>query len=116
MSGSPTRKEITLETPFFSSESEAYMVTHMNADHADANLLYVKIYGHLEQATAARMVRLDKGGMELDVTLPEGSRRIRIAFDHHLQDEADAQRTLVAMAMQARDRLPPRPRTSVEYS
>ena len=99
-------KDITLESQFFSSESESYMVTHMNTDHADANLMYVKIYGHLEQATAAQMVRLDKEGMDLDVTLPEGSRRIRIVFDHRLHDEADAQRTLVAMAMQARDRLP----------
>ena len=106
MSGSPVGKEIILERQCFSSESESYMITHMNADHADANLMYVKIYGHLEQATAARMVRLDKEGMELDVTLPEGSRRISIVFDHRLHDEADAQRTLVAMAMQARDRLP----------
>jgi putative heme iron utilization protein len=99
-------KEITLESTCFSSESESYMVTHMNADHADANLMYVKIYGHLEQATAALMVRLDKEGMDLDVTLPEGSKRIRIVFDHRLHDEADAQRTLVAMAVQARDHLP----------
>jgi putative heme iron utilization protein len=73
----------------------------MNADHADSNLMYVKVYGNLWSATTARMVTLDKEGMDLEVTVPEGSQRIRIPFDHHLADEADAQRTLVAMSRHA---------------
>ena len=52
-------------------------------------------------ATAARMVALDKVGMDLEVTVPEGMQRLRIPFDHCLQDEADAQRTLVAMSRHA---------------
>jgi putative heme iron utilization protein len=47
------------------------------------------------------MVTLDKDGMDLEVTIPNGTQRIRIPFDHHLEDEADAQRTLVAMARYA---------------
>ena len=63
--------------------------------------MYVKIYGNLWSATAARMVTLDKEGMDLEVTVPDGTRRLRIAFDHRLADEADAQRTLVAMSRHA---------------
>jgi putative heme iron utilization protein len=77
------------------------MITHMNTEHADANLLYVQVYGHLGQATAARILVLDKDGMELDVTLPEGTTRLRLPFDHRLHDEKDAERTLVAMARYA---------------
>ncbi|MBM3226158.1 MAG: DUF2470 domain-containing protein [Candidatus Tectomicrobia bacterium] len=77
------------------------MMDHMNTDHADSNLMYVKVYGNLWEATAAHMVVLDKAGMELDVTLPDGAQRLRIAFDHRLQDEGDAQRTLVAMSRHA---------------
>jgi putative heme iron utilization protein len=90
-----------MQSPGFAPESERYMLDHMNADHADSNLMYVKVYGSLWQATAARMVALDKAGMDLEVTLPEGSQRLRIPFDHRLQDEADAQRTLVAMSRHA---------------
>jgi hypothetical protein len=39
--------------------------------------------------------------MDLDVTVPDGIRRLRIPFDHRLEDEADAQRTLVAMSRHA---------------
>jgi putative heme iron utilization protein len=49
------------------------------------------------------MMALDKEGMELDVTLPDGIRRIRIPFEHRLQDEGDAQQTLVEMSFNARD-------------
>jgi putative heme iron utilization protein len=85
----------------FAPESERYMIEHMNADHADANLLYVKVYGHLWSAVAARMVTLDREGMDLEVTLADQRIRLRIPFDHCLHDEADAQRTLVAMARHA---------------
>jgi putative heme iron utilization protein len=77
------------------------MIDHMNNDHADANLMYVKVYGHLWDATAARLLTLDKTGMELEVTAPGGSHRLRLAFDHRLQDEKDAERTLIAMARHA---------------
>ena len=77
------------------------MIEHMNADHADSNLMYVKVYGHLWRATAARLVTLDKEGMNLEVTVPVGVQRIRLTFDHRLQDEADAQCTLVAMSRHA---------------
>ena len=90
-----------MQSPGFEPESERYMMDHMNADHADSNLMYVKVYGSLWSATAARMVALDKAGMDLEVTVPEGSQRLRIPFDHRLQDEAEAQRTLVAMSRHA---------------
>jgi len=90
-----------MQSPSFAPESERYMMDHMNADHADSNLMYVKVYGNLWNATAARMVTLDREGMDLEVTVPDGNQRIRIAFDHRLADEADAQRTLVAMSRHA---------------
>jgi len=90
-----------MPSPSFAPESERYMMDHMNADHADSNLMYIKVYGNLWSATAARMVTLDKEGMDLEVTVPDGTLRIRIPFDHRLEDEADAQRTLVAMSRHA---------------
>ena len=90
-----------MQSPGFDPESERYMMDHMNADHADSNLMYAKVYGHLWSATAARMVTLDKEGIDLEVTVPDGTQRLRISFDHRLEDEADAQRTLVAMSRHA---------------
>lgn len=79
------------------------MIEHMNEWYAHSNLMYAKAYGQLWQATEARMVGLDKDGMDLEVTLPEGLQRIRIPFDHRLQNEGEAQQTLVDMSFKARD-------------
>jgi len=79
------------------------MVEFMNEHYAHSNLMYAKVYGQLWQATEARMVALDKEGMELDVTISDGTKRMRIPFEHHLQDEGEAQQTLLEMSFNARD-------------
>jgi putative heme iron utilization protein len=79
------------------------MIEHMNAEHADANLLYAQVYGQMGQATGARILVLDHDGMELEVTLPEGRIHLRLPFDHRLHDAKDAERTLVAMARYAQE-------------
>jgi len=96
-------KENTMESPAFPADAERSMVEFMNEHYAHSNLMYAKVYGQLWQATEARMVALDKEGMELDVTVPDGTRHIRIPFEHRLQDEGDAQQTLVEMSFNARD-------------
>jgi putative heme iron utilization protein len=92
-----------MESPAFPPESERSMVDFMNAHYAHSNLMYAKVYGQLWQATEARMVALDKEGMELDVIVPDGAQRIRIAFAQRVQNEGDAQQTLVEMSFNARD-------------
>jgi putative heme iron utilization protein len=92
-----------MEHEAFSPESERYMIGHMNDHHADSNLLYAKVYGQLWEATEASMVRLDKTGMEMNAVIAGETRRIRIPFDHTLQDEGDAQQTLVEMSFKAHD-------------
>src|SRR5687767_14181094 len=92
-----------MESPTFPPETERSLIEHMNEFYADANLRYVKAYGQLWQATEARMVALDTEGMELEVTDPAGTRRIRIPFAHRLQDEGDAQQTLVELSFNARE-------------
>src|SRR6266487_95717 len=84
------RKEHVMENLEFPPDSERSMVEFMNEHYAHSNLMYAKVYGQLWQATEARMAAIDKEGMELEVTVPDGTRRIRIPFEHRLQDEGDA--------------------------
>jgi putative heme iron utilization protein len=75
---------------------------HMNQDHADAVVLYAQTFGHLQQATAAHMERIDPQGMDLTAQVEGSPIPIRIEFDHALQDSEDAHQTLIAMIKQAR--------------
>src|SRR5262245_22477175 len=92
-----------MESAAFPPDSELSIVGFMKETYAHSNRMNAKVYGQLWQATEARMVALDKEGMELDVTISDGTKRIRIPFEHRLQDEGDAQQTLVEMSFNARD-------------
>jgi len=101
-----------MENAAFPPESERSMVEFMNDNYAHSNLMYAQVYGNLSQAVAARMVRLDRDGMELEVTVPDGNQHIRIPFARRVQDEGEAQQTLVEMSFNARDVLAQQTRTN----
>lgn len=81
--------------------------THMNEDHADAVLLYAKVYGKADRATAATMQSIDPEGMNLNVALGDEAQTLRVLFDRPLTDSEDAHQTLIAMVRQARTATPP---------
>src|SRR5262249_22333912 len=76
----PYERKCPMSSTGFDPASERSMIEHMNTDHVDSNLMYVKVYGNLWEATAARLVALDKEGMDLEVTVPDGTQRLHIAF------------------------------------
>lgn len=75
---------------------------HMNDDHADAIVLYAKVYGQTPEATAATLQSIDPEGMNLVAQVNGTETPLRITFDHTLQDSEDAHQTLIAMVRQAR--------------
>ncbi len=87
----------------FDPETERYMVDYMNQNHSASIYWYARTYGDLWDAENASMLAIDKEGMDLSVDMPDGERQIRIAFDHVLVDDDDAQSTLIDMSMKARE-------------
>lgn len=75
---------------------------HMNDDHADAIALYAKVFGGLETASKATLLKIDPEGMDLVADVDGEETPVRIAFDHTLTDSQDAHHTLVDMVKQAR--------------
>jgi putative heme iron utilization protein len=78
--------------------------THMNDDHAEAVLMYAKVYGQAEDATTATMKAIDPEGMDLDVMLEGKATTIRVPFERSLTDSEDAHQVLIAMVRQARSK------------
>jgi putative heme iron utilization protein len=87
----------------FDPEIERYLVDYMNEHYPASVYWYARAYGDLWDAENAVMLALDREGMALSVEMPDGERQIRIAFDHVLKDDDDAQSTLVEMSMKARE-------------
>ena len=75
---------------------------HMNDDHADAILLYARVFGKVNGATTAYMKAIDPEGMDL-VTQVDGTETpVRIAFENRLETAEDAHHALIEMVKQAR--------------
>ncbi len=79
-------------------EQIAAMIKHMNDDHADSVLGYVHHYAQLPSAESATLVSIDANGMLVHAMVDGAAQPVAIAFDHTLQDAADARDTLIAMA------------------
>jgi putative heme iron utilization protein len=75
---------------------------HMNDDHAEAVLLYAKIFGNSPDSESAKMISIDPEGMNLATILNGENKELRITFDHVLQDSEDAHQTLISMVKKCR--------------
>jgi putative heme iron utilization protein len=75
---------------------------HMNDDHAEALVLYIKAYGNVSEVESAKMLSIDQSGMTLAAAVAGDTKPVRIEFDHQLQDAEDAHHTLIAMLKAAR--------------
>jgi putative heme iron utilization protein len=78
------------------------IIDHMNVDHADANLAYVRAFAGLPGATAAEMVAVDARGMDFRVSTPSGTRTARVAFPTVASDPAAVQGIVIALLGDAR--------------
>jgi putative heme iron utilization protein len=90
-----------MSDPFTQDVSDR-ICNHMNKDHAEAVALYAQVYGKLDHATAAQMIKIDATGMDLLAQVDGEDQSLRIEFDHRLENAKDAHVTLVEMVNQAR--------------
>lgn len=83
-------------------EVSTRICAHMNDDHADAVLIYAKVFGRAATATVATMDAIDPNGMDLMVQVNGEAVPVRIPFERQLTDSEDAHQMLIAMVKQAR--------------
>ena len=77
-------------------------IAHMNADHADAVLLYAQVFGRIPGATDATMTDLDQHAMRLLVETADGPRRVTVPLSSEARSLASARDVLVDMARDAK--------------
>jgi hypothetical protein len=89
--------------PLLSPAAVARIVEHMNDDHADAVLRYVRFLAGRLNATAARLVDLDPIAMRIETDFADGTTQVvSVAFPEALESAEDAHRVMVSMAKDAR--------------
>jgi putative heme iron utilization protein len=82
--------------------SAAGIIAHMNADHADALVLYCKAFSRATALTSASMTGIDRYGFEMSAQTREGPRPVRLAFAQPVTTPEEARAALIAMLQDAR--------------
>ena len=85
-------------------ESAASIIEHMNDDHSDANLLYVRALADLPDATDANMVGVDCYGVTLKADTPAGPRMARIPFIEPLTSDEQVRPEIIKLLEMAREK------------
>lgn len=85
-----------------SDDDATRIIEHMNTEHEKDLLLYAQVYAGEAGATAATLSGIDAVGIDLDVTVADGQKTVRIDFDTPIHSPEDAHRVLVDMALTAR--------------
>ena len=73
------------------------VVNHMNADHSEANLLYVQVLANLPDSTEATMVGIDRHGVTLRASTPNGPRLARVRFPVSLDNSDEARPAVISL-------------------
>jgi putative heme iron utilization protein len=77
-------------------------IEHLNADHADACLLMAQRLGGRPDAVTAVVTTLDRYGLDLLATGPDGAGRVRLGFDEPVTTAPEIRTATVALTRRAR--------------
>lgn len=83
------------------ADAASGILDHMNADHADALVLYCRVFGGVP-AESATMMAVDRLGFRVRARVGERLQGLRINFPHEVRNPEDARAVLVEMVRQAR--------------
>ena len=82
----------------------AGIIEHMNADHAEAQVLYCRHLAGYPDTTTATMSAVDRYGFDLIAAGPTGRAAVRIGFPAPCSTGEEVRQALVAMVAEARRR------------
>jgi putative heme iron utilization protein len=85
------------------ADHEAGIIEHMNADHADALVLYCRAFAEVA-ADQATMTGIDRMGIRVRAKIGDRLQGVRINFPRDVRTPMDARTVLVEMVREARAR------------
>ena len=80
----------------------AGIIEHMNADHADAQVLYCRHLAGRPETTEATMSAVDRYGFEMIAVSPAGRVAVRLGFPEECTTGDEVRQATVAMVAEAR--------------
>ena len=84
------------------ADAAAGIIEHMNADHADAQVLFCHHFAGLPDTTSASMSAVDRYGFDMVAVSAEHRTPVRLAFAEECTTGDEVRKAMVAMVAEAR--------------
>jgi putative heme iron utilization protein len=85
-------------------DAAAGIIEHMNADHADAQLLYCRYLLDRPETTEATISAVDRYGFEMIAVSPAGRAAVRLGFAEQCTTGDEVRAAMIALVTEARTR------------
>ncbi len=80
----------------FSADTVSAVLTHMNGDHPEDNLLIVRAFGESEPISA-KMVDLDENGGTWEYSTDSGEGELRVPWSGKISERGEIRREIVVL-------------------
>jgi putative heme iron utilization protein len=94
-----------IETPDPIAEASLPITRHINGEHTDNLIEYLRAFADVHDATDARMTGVDRDGFDIDAQTPGGPRAVRIPWPQPLERREQVREEMVRMTVDAKAKL-----------
>jgi putative heme iron utilization protein len=78
---------------------------HVNGDHTNNLVEYLRAFTDVADATEARMVGVDRNGFDIEAKTPAGSKTVRIPWGKTLERREQVREEMVRLSTEAQAKL-----------
>lgn len=87
------------------AEASLPITRHVNGEHTENLIEYLRAYTPVDDATDAKMLGVDRDGMDIEAQTPAGVRLERIAWPQRLERREQVREEMVRMTVAAKEKL-----------
>lgn len=87
------------------AEASVPISRHVNGEHTDNLIEYLRAYTDVQDATDARMLGVDRDAMEIEAITPGGTVTQRIVWPQQLERREQVREEMVRMTIEAKAKL-----------
>lgn len=87
------------------AEASTPITRHVNGEHTENLIEYLKVYSDVQDATDAKMIGVDRDGMDIEATTPAGVKVQRIPWGSRLERREQVREEMVRMTIEAKAKL-----------
>jgi putative heme iron utilization protein len=87
------------------AEASVPITRHVNGEHTDNLIEYLRVYAEIGDATDARMTGVDRDGFDIEAQTPDGVRVARIPWGQRLERREQVREEMVRLTVEAKAKL-----------